>query len=285
VPATGRFASTVVTVTAAVCLLLIGGTGLAAAATQMPAGARATAGGTWHTTQEVPGTGTLNKGGSGQVQSVSCASAGNCSAGGYYTDRSGHYQVFVVSEVRGRWHTAVEVPGTAALNKGGRANIYSVSRASAGNCAAGGQYVDSSYAGQAFVASEVHGTWHTAIEVPGTAALNTSGGAWISSVSCASAGACSVGGTYRDKSKHLQAFVASEVHGVWHAAIEVPGIGRLNKGGNASVTSVSCASAKSCIAAGPLRCFLRILLLSLPRSALTDALDPGCCFWVRGLHG
>ena len=32
---------------------------------------------------------------------MSCASAGNCSAGGYYTDSSGHRQAFVVSEVNG----------------------------------------------------------------------------------------------------------------------------------------------------------------------------------------
>jgi len=29
---------------------------------------------------------------------VSCASAGNCSAGGSYTDSSGHQQAFVVRE-------------------------------------------------------------------------------------------------------------------------------------------------------------------------------------------
>jgi len=30
--------------------------------------------------------------------SVSCAPAGNCSAGGYYTNKSGHWQAFVVSQ-------------------------------------------------------------------------------------------------------------------------------------------------------------------------------------------
>ena len=52
---------------------------------------------------------------------MSCASAGNCSAGGYYTDSSGHLQAFVVSEVNGTWGTPMEVPGTAALNQGGYA--------------------------------------------------------------------------------------------------------------------------------------------------------------------
>ena len=43
----------------------------------------------------MPGTSTLNKGGNDGVDAVSCASAGNCSAGGYYTDASGHTQAFV----------------------------------------------------------------------------------------------------------------------------------------------------------------------------------------------
>jgi len=38
--------------------------------------------------------------------------------------------------------------------------------------------------------------------------------------------------------------------GPWGRAIEVPGLGALNKGGNASVFSVSCASAGNCMAVG-----------------------------------
>jgi hypothetical protein len=46
----------------------------------------------------VPGTATLNSGGAAWTVSVSCASAGNCSAGGGYTDSSGHRQAFVVTQ-------------------------------------------------------------------------------------------------------------------------------------------------------------------------------------------
>jgi hypothetical protein len=38
--------------------------------------------------------------------------------------------------------------------------------------------------------------------------------------------------------------------GSWGRAIEVPGLGALNKGGYAPVTSLSCASAGSCAAGG-----------------------------------
>jgi hypothetical protein len=53
--------------------------------------------GTWHAAVEVPGTRALNKGPSGEVNSVSCASAGNCVAGGFYTDGDGLSQAFVTS--------------------------------------------------------------------------------------------------------------------------------------------------------------------------------------------
>jgi hypothetical protein len=127
----------------------------------------------------VPGTAALNLGGAAAIDSLSCASAGNCSAGGYYTDGSSREQAFVVNEVNGRWGGAEEVPGTAALNQGISANLGSVSCASAGNCSAGGSYTDGSGFSYAFVVSEVNGTWGTAEEVPGTQRS-----AAVTSVSC-----------------------------------------------------------------------------------------------------
>jgi hypothetical protein len=209
--------------------------------------------GTWHAAIEVPGTAALDQGGNAETSSVSCASAGNCSAGGYYSDSSGSQQAFVVSQASGTWGTAIEVPGTAALNQGRFADISSVSCASAGSCGAGGIYMDASDHFQAFVVSQAHGTWHTAIEVPGTAALNQGGNAETSSVSCASAGNCSAGGHYNDSSGRQQAFVVSQASGTWGTAIEVPGTAALNKDGFAGISSVSCASAGSCSAGGDYR--------------------------------
>ncbi len=195
---------------------------------------------------EVPGLAALNRG-DAQVTSVSCGSAGNCAAGGYYY-RHG-FQAFVVSERNGRWGKAEEVPGSAALNSGARAGVTSVSCASAGNCVAGGHYRVGAHRRQAFVVSERNGRWGTAIEVPGSAALNTGGSAVVNSVSCTSAGNCAAGGLYRD-SRSLQAFVVSEQNGQWGNAEQVPGSATLNQGGGASVASVSCASAGNCAAGG-----------------------------------
>ena len=233
---------------ATACLVPAGAA--AAPSTRLAVGARAVSGGTWGTAREVPGTAALNAGGQAQVGSVSCASAGNCTAAGSYTDSSGHTQAFVVSQVRGTWGTADEVPGTATLNTGGNPGIGpAVSCASPGNCSAGGIYTDSSGHSHAFVASQVGGKWRKAkslgITTPGPKPVPA-----IILVSCASAGNCSAGGSYKDSSGHSQAFVVNQADGTWGTAEEVPGTATLNTGGGAGINSLSCAPAGNCSAAG-----------------------------------
>ena len=148
----------------------------------------------------------------------------------------------------GSWGNAIEVPGLAALNKGKDAQVLSVSCPSAGNCAAGGSYVDGRRREQGFVAAERNGIWAKAIEVPGLGALNKSGYAQVLSVSCAPAGNCAAGGRYYTDN-HEHGFVAAERNGTWGKATEVPGLAALNTGGYATVSSVSCA-AGGCAAGG-----------------------------------
>ena len=149
-----RRRSIVVVAAIAFCSVWPAAASLAATGAHAAATASATVAGAWGSATEVPGTAALNKGGVAGVISVSCASAGNCGAAGNYADGSGHQQVFVVDEKNGTWGTAKEVPGTATLNKGGRAAADSVSCAAPGNCSAGGAYLDGSRHGQAFVVSE-----------------------------------------------------------------------------------------------------------------------------------
>jgi hypothetical protein len=101
---------------------------------------------------------------------VSCASAGNCAAGGFYAvgyaDGQGYYQAFVTTERHGTWQKTIGVPGLAALNKDRNAQVRSVSCAPAGSCTAGGLYTDRGGDQQGFVSTERHGRWGTAIEIP-----------------------------------------------------------------------------------------------------------------------
>lgn len=236
----------------AVGLTAVAGLASANGATRV-AGARAAAlTGTWRTAREVPGTAAINKGGYAQVNSVSCSSPGYCSAGGWYTGSSGREVAFVVTESKGTWHTAIELPGITALSNSGNSAVYSVSCASQGNCSAGGYYTNNG--DQAFVVREVNGVWRKAVEVPGSAALNTGGLAWLNSVSCTSRGNCTAGGVYLAATTTYQPFVVSEVNGTWHNAIRVPGINsspaKGHVGPTAQVSSVSCVSAGNCSIGG-----------------------------------
>jgi len=168
------------------------------------------AAGIWGKAEQVPGTASLNAGGHASVSVVSCSSAGNCGAGGSYTDGAGHVQAFVVSQRNGHWGKALKVPGTGSLNAGGRATVSSVSCSSAGNCGAAGQYTDGAFGFQAFVVSQRNGQWGKALKIPGTGSLNASGDASAQSVSCPAVGRCSAGGFYADASSNSQAFVVSQ---------------------------------------------------------------------------
>ncbi|HKD88305.1 MAG TPA: hypothetical protein VKB62_07215, partial [Streptosporangiaceae bacterium] len=197
--------------------------------------------GIWGNAQEIAGLSQLNVGLFAELNSVSCSSPGECGAGGTYTDAIGP-QALVVSEHDGAWSTPQKVPGTAALNAGGWAEVTSVSCASPGNCTAGGYYTDAGNSRQAFVVTETGGTWGTAEEVPGTAALNAGPDAEVTSVSCASPGNCSAGGFYTDANNLQPGFVADETSGTWGTAQQVSGAG--------AVAAVSCVTPGDCSAGG-----------------------------------
>ena len=210
--------------------------------------------GKWASAAVVPGT-TPGQGAS--LSSVSCASPGNCSAGGSYADASHFSQALVVDETGGKWGSAEEVPGTALLNTGGEASISSVSCPSAGNCSAAGTFYDASDDQQLFVLNQTGGKWGNAEEIPGLASLNhgsavlgscdETGDCSTGSLSCATAGNCLVGGAYTDASETDRAFVASETDGKWASAQEFPGTRGFS---GAMIESLSCTSPGDCGAGG-----------------------------------
>jgi hypothetical protein len=205
--------------------------------------------GTWDSAIELPGSGTLNTGGNAGVISISCTSTGNCSAGGNYIDGSGHLQAFVADESAGTWGSAVEVPGTAALNVGGTATVNSVSCTSPGNCAAGGGYTDASGDGQGFVVSETGGTWGTATEVVDPLAIGSVNTAGVESLSCSATGSCSAVGLDVTTGGAPTGFALTETGGTWGAATEITMTSTLGAGG-AELSAVSCTSAGNCGAEG-----------------------------------
>lgn len=205
----------------------------------------------WRPAIRVPGLAAFNTFGDAVLNSVSCASAGNCAAVGVaFVPATNNGQGFIVDEVRGTWRHAEEVPGLASLTGGAWSRAESVSCSPGGNCTVLGQYTPSGASmgtTQGFVADEVHGAWRPALEIPGLAILNTAGTLVdLMIVSCASAGNCSVGGSYVDNYGYTHGFVADEADGTWQNATNVPGTSYFQSG----VWSVSCPSVGNCAAAG-----------------------------------
>jgi hypothetical protein len=210
--------------------------------------------------ERLPGLAALDKGQGASISGLSCPSAGNCAIDGtygVYDTPPGllpgrpwryHSHVFVASEVHGRWRQAQDLPGLTALHADGVASIGPVSCPSPENCLAVGYYGRSGQA-TAFLAVEHDGTWRNARRIPGLRALLPQDS--TVAVSCSSVGNCAFGGAYKPRIHHgAEAFVDSEINGMWNKAQPVPGLAALASGAPSGVTAISCASPGNCTAGG-----------------------------------
>jgi hypothetical protein len=187
------------------------------------------------------------------LNSVSCASPGNCSVGSYY-DGSGAEDGLLLTETAGKWATGVEavLPADAAVTNQ-TADLRSVSCTSAGDCTALGSY--SGTGGGALLLTETAGKWATGVEAALPAnASTTEPVAGLSSVSCASAGNCSAVGLYVDSFGNAQGLLLTETAGTWGTGVEaaLPANATTTSTGEQVVDlpSVSCSSAGNCSAVG-----------------------------------
>ncbi len=233
-------------------LAVTGATSAQAAPTASGAGATASP---WGKPIEVPGLGALNKGDSAFITSISCLSAGNCTAAGSYAPQFATAQGFVVSEKNGRWGKAIELPGLASLNKSDQLLNISVSCSSAGNCAAAGSDLGGHDGSHTFIANETNGTWGKAFQVPGLSVLTAGGTAGLNSLSCSPGRNCTAGGFYQvkvagTKPSGTRSFVVSERNGRWGQAMQVLGLNKLDANGFGVLDTLSCASAGNCSAGG-----------------------------------
>ena len=204
--------------------------------------------GTVWTDREVAGQ--LNGGGWAAVFSVSCTSRTACVAGGYYFDHSGNNQSQAfVSVYNGSTWVDHEVAGS--LNAGNSAWLNSVSCTTATSCAGGGFYTDGNGNRQAFVTVYNGSTW-VDHEVVGSLDVGAGqDGATVTSVSCGSPTLCVAGGSYTagsDINHYLVHAFVSVYNGKTWVGLDVAS--SLNQGQSASVNSVTCTSATSCVAGG-----------------------------------
>lgn len=178
--------------------------------------------GQWGKPVAVPGLAAL-KPFDADIQSVSCAPAGGCVAGGEWVDvpnRNHVFHVFVTSERNGKWSHLTQI------FSGKLAGGPDLSCPAQGSCAAGGGL-------PLFVVTEAHNRWGRPTEFPTKAKFGGVG------VTCASAGTCSA---------WWETHVATERNGHWSKPITLPGLAKL--GSHAGITSLACPTANNCVAGG-----------------------------------
>ena len=227
----------------AACAIVVLGAGSASAAERVLQGL------SWGAGVEAVLPADAAEGGGAALESVSCPSAGNCSAVGWYADGSGKTQGLLLTETAGRWAAGVEavLPANAGASAGiPGAFVRFVSCASAGNCSAVGTYPDSSGGQQGMLLTETDGSWSAGVEavLPANAVSSGEFVQW-GSLSCASPGDCAAVGEYSAVGRFLQALLLTKTNGSWSAGVDAAPASPA-----AWLGSVSCASAGNCTAVG-----------------------------------
>jgi hypothetical protein len=185
---------------------------------------------------------------------MACLPTDFCSWGGFYTDTQGHEQPFIGSEDNGDAENTQTVPGILELNTLGSSSVHDLSCATSTDCAIAGNYFDTTPRSQAYVDANTGSGWGAAQPIEGIVNLPQSTAVAVSCPPPASGG-CVAGGSYSDTANHTQAFITDQNaiagtkdFGSFSGAQQVAG--NLNAGGNASVTSVSCAAGTDCAIGG-----------------------------------
>jgi hypothetical protein len=195
---------------------------------------------TWGAPQVLPGVAALSPDFT-SVDQLACQRPGDCTVSGGYGEvpvAGGlNTELYVASEVNGRWHRATALPGIVKRNAGGLATDQVISCPSVGNCAIGGTYQLNTQFDVPFVANEVKGVWRAA--KPLSASTDLAGA--VTSLSCAAALTCSA--TVYDQVD----FIVREKNGAWGGPLTFPNPSARQ---SASVAAISCRAAADCVALG-----------------------------------
>ncbi len=188
-----------------------------------------------------------------RMRGVSCPSAGNCTAVGFYRDSAGVFEGLLLSETAGAWGTGVEAPAPANTASNGEVRLDGLSCPSAEDCTAVGFYIDSAGDEQGLMLSETSGTWGAGVEARMPAGARSEPGAELHEVQCPSVGNCTAAGVYiASNSKEFDGVFLTETAGVWGAGVERP----LPANAEPQFViegSLSCPSAGNCSYAGEYR--------------------------------
>ena len=192
-----------------------------------------------------------------QFMGVSCPSAGNCLAAGFFTDAAGNYEAFSQRMAGGNWETAAPAEFAIGVqNPNPSAEFDGVACPSAGNCTAVGSFLDAAGASRGFSETMTGGVWGTGTPLALAAGLENAYGpqSSLGTVSCASAGNCTAVGEFSAAGGGFRGVAQTATAGTWGTgAVTAFGAGVEAASPFAFLKGISCARVGACTAVGTFR--------------------------------
>ena len=190
---------------------------------------------------------------SSTLSSVSCVTAGNCTAVGDDTTVQNYREPIAVTEIAGHWGVAIPLQLPTNSSQPPFDLLRSVSCTTPKDCTAVGEYLDTSARELPVVVREQAGSWGApmSLEAPFGALQGGAGSAAsFTSVSCVTPSDCTAVGDYTAASGAREAMAASSTKAGWEAAVAISEPRSLASAASGELTAVSCASIGNCTAVG-----------------------------------
>jgi Bacterial Ig-like domain (group 3) len=185
---------------------------------------------------------------------VSCASVGNCVAGGWYLDSAGNQQAFVANDVNGTWQQFSNVANLMSTPDTGGTQTSAVSCPAAGQCVATGTVTAPQ---QQWVSVENSGNeWENNTQIGIFAPGNVRLPSQAIALSCSTQVDCAAIGTFVDADGQTQPYIEEQAPPLggptngWNLPIQIPNMSLIAAGGFASPQAVSCPAPGFCAVTG-----------------------------------
>jgi hypothetical protein len=210
----------------------------------------AESGGRWGTaiTISLPAN-AVRKRGAAIIASVSCPAAPSCVAVGNY-ETTTSFAGLITTGHAAAWSAGVAPALPADASAVPDAYLAGVSCPSPAFCVAVGGYTNASHNEEAMIVTLSDGRWHRARAIGSPASADANPAAHFSAVSCPRAAYCTAVGAYRTKDLDDEVMAATDVRGRWKRATQIRLPANASVQPDAELYSVSCASARNCIATG-----------------------------------
>ena len=185
-----------------------------------------------------------------QINGVSCSGPGACVAVGNYKDSSGHFDAMAVTESKGKFGNARELPLPSDAGADPGAFVLRVDCPKTGFCVATADYNNKKGVGKVAIMTESGGRWRSATELrlPSDEAASHFPG--LDSVTCAKVGSCLAIGGYTLKGGGFRPMVATDAKGRWKGLAKITRPAGRRAVYGPELIGIACQGLASCVAVG-----------------------------------